>query len=446
MTSATNTRPTSSTLERDARRMHSDEHVSPGNIALGVIIGRMSEFFDFFVYGLASVLVFPKLMFPFAPDQLTATLYSFAIFSLAFIARPIGSVVFMEIDRRHGRGTKLTIALFILGGSTASISFLPGYETLGMWSIALLALFRLGQGFALGGAWDGLASLLALNAPQERRGWYAMIPQLGAPIGFALASGLFAYLVASLSTEDFIGWGWRYPFFVAFAINVVALFARLRLVLTQEFGELLEQHELTARSVSEVVRVHGRDILIGAFVPLASFAMFHLVTIFPLGWMNLYGDQATGTFLLFQVAGAAVGVIGIVISGLVADMIGRRAQLFVGAIIIALFSFLAPILIGSGNAGQDAFVMLGFGILGLSFGQAAGSVSSRFAQAYRYTGAALTSDLSWLIGAGFAPLVALSLATNFGLTFVGFYLLSGAVCTLLALTISERLPVRSTDE
>ena len=446
MTSATNFRPTSSELERDARRMHANEYVSPGNIALGVIIGRMSEFFDFFVYGLASVLVFPKLMFPFAPDQLTATLYSFAIFSLAFIARPIGSVVFMEIDRRHGRGTKLTIALFILGGSTASISFLPGYETLGFWSVALLALFRLGQGFALGGAWDGLASLLALNAPQPRRGWYAMIPQLGAPIGFALASGLFAYLVLSLSTEDFLGWGWRYPFFVAFAINVVALFARLRLVLTREFGELLEQHELTARRVSDVVRVHGRDILIGAFVPLASFAMFHLVTIFPLGWMNLYGDQATGTFLLFQMAGAAVGVIGIVISGLVADMIGRRAQLFVGAIIIALFSFLAPILIGSGNAGQDAFVMLGFGILGLSFGQAAGSVSSRFAQAYRYTGAALTSDLSWLIGAGFAPLVALTLASNFGLTFVGFYLLSGAICTLLALTISERLPVRDGDE
>ncbi len=446
MTTASNFRPTSSALERDARRMHADEHVSPGNIALGVIIGRMSEFFDFFVYGIASVLVFPKLMFPFAPDHLTATLYSFAIFSLAFLARPIGSVVFMEIDRRHGRGTKLTIALFILGGSTASISFLPGYETLGLWSVALLALFRLGQGFALGGAWDGLASLLALNAPQTRRGWYAMIPQLGAPIGFALASGLFAYLAVSLSSEDFIGWGWRYPFFVAFAINVVALFARLRLVMTREFGELLEQHELTARRVPDVVRAHGRDILIGAFVPLASFAMFHLVTIFPLGWMNLYGDQATGTFLLYQVAGAGVGVIGIVISGLVADMIGRRAQLFVGAIIIALFSFLAPILIGSGNAGQDAFVMLGFGILGLSFGQAAGSVSSRFAQAYRYTGAALTSDLSWLIGAGFAPLVALSLASNFGLTFVGFYLLSGAICTLAALTISERLPVHKTDE
>ncbi len=445
MTAATNLRPTSSALERDARRMHAGEHVSPGNIALGVIIGRMSEFFDFFVYGLASVLVFPQVMFPFAPDRLTATLYSFAIFSLAFIARPIGSVVFMEIDRRHGRGTKLTIALFVLGGSTAAISFLPGYETLGMWSVALLALFRLGQGFALGGAWDGLASLLALNAPHKRRGWYAMIPQLGAPIGFALASILFAYLVASLSSEDFLSWGWRYPFFVAFAINVVALFARLRLVMTQEFGTLLEQHELEARSVVDVVSVHGRDILIGAFVPLASFAMFHLVTIFPLGWMTLFGNQSTSTFLLVQVAGAAVGIAAIVVSGPIADMIGRRAQLFVSAILIAAFSFLAPWLIGSGNGGQDAFVIMGFGVLGLSFGQAAGSGSSRFSLGYRYSGAALTSDLSWLIGAGFAPLVALTLSSKFGLPFVGYYLLSGAICTILALFVSERLPVRRKD-
>ncbi|MGO7422336.1 MFS transporter, partial [Rhizobium ruizarguesonis] len=196
--------PSSSSLERDARRIHDDKPVSPGSIAIGVVIGRMSEFFDFFVYGLASVLVFPQLIFPFAPDRLTGTLYSFAIFSLAFLARPVGSVVFMTIDRLYGRGTKLTIALFLLGGSTASIAFLPGYDEIGVWSIALLALFRLGQGFALGGAWDGLASLLALNAPAKHRGWYAMIPQLGAPIGFALASTLFGYFVANLSSEDFL--------------------------------------------------------------------------------------------------------------------------------------------------------------------------------------------------------------------------------------------------
>ncbi len=199
--------PTSTGLEQDARRIHSDHKpLSPGNIAIGVVIGRTSEFFDFFVYGLGSVLVFPKLFFPFAPNPVAATLMAFAIFPLAFLARPVGSFVFMWIDRHYGRGTKLTLALLILGGSTASIAFLPGYETLGYWSIALLALFRLGQGFALGGAWDGLASLLNLTAPQNHLGWYAMIPQLGAPIGFALASILYGYFVSSLSQADFIEW------------------------------------------------------------------------------------------------------------------------------------------------------------------------------------------------------------------------------------------------
>ncbi|OBZ94533.1 arabinose ABC transporter permease [Pararhizobium polonicum] len=442
MSTATEYGPSSSSLERDARQIHDDKPASAGDIAIGVIIGRMSEFFDFFVYGLASVLVFPQLVFPFAPDRLTGTIYSFAIFSLAFIARPVGSVVFMTIDRWYGRGTKLTIALFLLGGSTASIAFLPGYEQIGYWSIALLALFRLGQGFALGGAWDGLASLLALNAPHNKRGWYAMIPQLGAPIGFALASVLFGFFVANLSNEDFLSWGWRYPFFVAFAINVVALFARLRLVMTKEFGTLLEQHELQATPISEVVRFHGRDIIIGAFVPLASFAMFHLVTIFPLGWMNLFGNQAIGAFLLIQVAGAAVGIVTIILSGLISDRIGRRKQLMICAIVIAAFSFAAPLLLGAGSFGQDAFVIIGFGVLGLSFGQASGVVSSRFGQTYRYTGAALTSDLSWLVGAGFAPLVALILSSKFGLPFVGYYLLSGAVCTIIALSFSKALEVQ----
>jgi MFS family permease len=434
--------PSSTTLERDARQIHAGEKVSPGSIALGVIIGRMSEFFDFFVYGLASVLVFPQLIFPFAPDRLTGTLYSFAIFSLAFLARPVGSVVFMTIDRFYGRGTKLTIALFLLGGSTASIAFLPGYNEIGYWAIALLALFRLGQGFALGGAWDGLASLLALNAPQNKRGWYAMIPQLGAPIGFALASTIFGFFIANLSNEDFLSWGWRYPFFVAFAINVVALFARLRLVMTQEFGTLLEQHELEAAPIGKVLKIHGRDILIGAYVPLASFAMFHLVTIFPLGWMSLYGTQPLDTFMVVQIIGALVGIVAIIASGLIADRIGRRAQLAVCAVLIAIFSFVGPMLIASGDAGQDAFVIIGFGVLGLSFGQATGSISSRFGRGYRYTGAAFTSDLAWLVGAGFAPLVALSLSSSFGLTFVGYYLLSGAICTLAALAFSRALEQR----
>jgi len=429
--------PSSSTMERDARLIHDGKPVPASSIAIGVVIGRTSEFFDFFVYGLASVLVFPQVFFPFAPDRLTGTLYSFGIFALAFISRPIGSVIFQAIDRHYGRGTKLTIALFILGSATAAISFLPGYDTIGVSAIYLLAFFRLAQGFALGGAWDGLASLLAVNAPENQRGWYAMIPQLGAPIGFAIASALFGYFVANLDDADFLSWGWRYPFFVAFAINVVALFARLRIVMTQEFGDMLEHNELSAAPTMEVLRLHGRDIVIGAFVPLASFAMFHLVTIFPLGWMKLFGHQAISDFLWIQVVGAFVGSLTIIGSGLLADQIGRRSHLGIAAVVIAAFAFLGPKLLASGSAGHDAYVIIGFGVLGLSFGQATGSVSSRFTRGYRYTGAAFTSDLAWLLGAGFAPLVALSLSANYGLTFVGYYLLSGAICTLIALYFNK---------
>ncbi|MGQ3279616.1 MAG: MFS transporter, partial [Shinella sp.] len=303
----------------------------------------------------------------------------------------------------------------------------------------LLALFRLGQGFALGGAWDGLASLLNLSAPENRRGWYAMIPQLGAPIGFALASILFGYMVSNLSEADFLAWGWRYPFFVAFAINVVALFARLRIVASKEFGAAMEAQELQARPIFEMLSKHSMDVVLGAFVPLASFAMFHLVTIFPLSWVTLFGGQSAAQFLWVQVAGAGLGAVGIVLSGFIADRIGRRNELMLGAVLIGIFSFSAPFLLDSGSKGQDAYILIGFFILGLTFGQSSGAVSSRFTQYYRYTGAALTSDLAWLLGAGFAPLVALGLASSFGIIFIGGYLISGAICTIAALTLTRTL-------
>src|SRR5881394_3900709 len=264
--------PSPSALERDARAVSAGQsEVSPGDIAVGVIIGRTSEYFDYFVYGIASVLVFPAIFFPFE-SRLNGTLYSFTIFSFAFIARPIGSIVFMEIQRRWGRGTKLTLALFVLGTSTAGIAFLPGYGALGYMAIVLLAIFRIGQGVALGGSWDGLPSLLALSAPPNRRGWYAMMGQLGAPVGFMIASGLYLLLYASLSTIDFLSWGWRYPFFVAFAINVVALFARLRLVVTHEFDLLLTQRELEPTTGREVLKSQGINVILGAFGALASYA------------------------------------------------------------------------------------------------------------------------------------------------------------------------------
>jgi len=431
----------STSLERDARALHADHPVRPGEIAIGVIIGRTSEFFDFFVYAIASVLVFPQVIFPFV-DRVTGTLYSFALFPLAFLARPIGTQIFMAIDRRYGRGTKLTIALFLLGTSTVSVGFLPGYESVGIASAVILGVLRIGQGIALGGAWDGLASLLALNAPANRRGWYAMVPQLGAPLGLIVASGLFAYFLGTIGLDDFISWGWRYPFFVAFAINVVALFARLRIVVTPEYTELFKARELTPSRVTATVKAQWRNIIIGAFAPLASFALFHMVTVFPLSWVALFTKESITRFLFIEMIGAAVGVAAIVASGALADRIGRRSLLGYTAAAIAAFSGFAPQLLDAGGAGEAAYMILGFILLGLSFGQSSGAVTNNFPKRARYTGAALTSDLAWLFGAGFAPFAALILADKFGLIAAGGYLLSGALGTLAALALNSELARR----
>lgn len=415
--------------------------IPPGDIAVGVVIGRASEYFDFFVYAIASVLVFPSVFFPFE-QRLEGTLYAFLIFAFAFIARPFGTIVFMEIQRRFSREVKLTLALFLLGVSTAGIAFLPTYASLGSASIMLLALLRIGQGIALGGSWDGLPSLLALNAPPHRRGWYAMLGQLGAPVGFILAGGLFAYLLLNLSSRDFLDWGWRYPFYVAFAINVVALFARLRLVSTTEYSRLLDERELEPTNVVEMTRSQGHNLVIGAMAALASYALFHLVTVFPLSWIVLYSPRPIGAILVIQICGAALAAVAMIASGLIADRFGRRTTLGILACLIAVFSGFIPLLMEGGELGQNIFILLGFGLLGLSYGQAAGAVTANFSAKYRYTGAALTADLAWLVGAGFAPLVALGLAAHFGLVFVSFYLLSGAVCTLAALSLNRALYLR----
>jgi predicted MFS family arabinose efflux permease len=266
--------------------------------------------------------------------------------------------------------------------------------------------------------------------------------QLGAPIGFMIASGLYLLLVATLSQEDFLDWGWRYPFFCAFTINVVALFARLRLVVTHEFDELLTQKELEPTPTTEVLRSQGYNVVLGAFGALASYALFHVVTVFPLSWILLFSHQSITAFLAIQILAAIMGVIGVLASGVIADRLGRRQTLGLFATLIAVFSGFAPTLLNGGTLGQDVFVLIGFTLLGLSYGQSAGALNASFDPRYRYTGAALTSDIAWLIGAGFAPLAALGLSAYFGLGYVSLYLLSGAAGTLAALWVNRKLEER----
>ena len=425
-------------------RSTSDDDITPGEIAVGVIIGRSSEYFDFFVFGIAAVLVFPAVFFPHY-SQLHGILFSFAIFSIAFIARPVGTAISMAIQRRWGRAAKMTIALVLLGVATVGIAFLPGYESLGRTAIGMLALFRFAQGLALGGSWDGLPSLLAMAAPESRRGWYAMIGQLGAMLGFIMAAGLFAYLYGSLTSSEFISWGWRYPFFVAFALNVVALFARLQLILGQTFTQAMQERELAPVSVTRLIDEEGSNVALGAFAALASFALFHLVTVFPLSWISLYSEHSLTSVLLMQIVGACCGALAIVASGKLADRFGRRNTLGSMAVLIALFSLATPKLLSGGEMGHDIFIIVGFILLGLSYGQSSGTVTANFSPQYRYTGAALTTDMAWLVGAAFAPLVALGLSAKFGLIAVSLYLLSGAICTLVALGINRAFETRESN-
>jgi len=282
-----------------------------------------------------------------------------------------------------------------------------------------------------------LPTLLALTSPRDRRGWYAMIPQLGAPIGLAVAAALFAYFLVVLSPDDFLSWGWRYPFFVALAINVVALFARLRIVATPEYGRLFENQELQPSPPFETVFRHWRTIALGALAPLASFALFHIVTVFPLSWVTLTAREEPVRFLIIELIGAGVGILAMMGSGVLADRIGRRALLAVSAVMIGAYSGFAPQLLNAGTVGETTYMLVGFALLGLAFGQSSGLIDDRLPIQYRYTGAAIVANTAWLVGAGFAPLVALFLAHQFGLWSVGLYLLSGVLCTLAALGINR---------
>ncbi len=412
----------------------SGDHVKISDIVIGVVIARTSEFFDFFVFAIASVLVFPKYVFPFA-SPVAGVLYSFLILALAFVARPIGTLVFTEVDRRYGRGTKLTAALFLLGTATVAIAFLPSYEQEGWLTIASLCLFRLGQGAATGGSWDGMSSLLAMNAPASQKGRMALIPQLGAPLGLVMASGLFLYLTTALSEEEFLSFGWRYPFFVVLAINLVALFARLRMVVSDEFKELFSETELRPGPPLQTVQEEWMGIVIGAFTPLATLALFHMVTVFPLAWIVLHAPQDVTPFLLIEVIGAVFGVVAILASGPIADKFGRMNLLSACALGIAGYAIILPAVLGLGVSGEALYAILGFVLLGLSFGQSSGAGASTFALKNRYTASNLTSDLAWMFGAGFAPFVALALTEIFGLWSAGAYLLSGALCTLVAIRL-----------
>jgi len=409
----------------------------PGTVLFASLIGTTIEFFDFYIYATAAVLVFPKLFFP-ASDAAAATLQSLATFAIAFFARPVGSAIFGHFGDRIGRKATLVAALLTMGLSTVIIGMLPTYASIGAAAPLLLALCRFGQGLGLGGEWGGAVLLATENAPPGKRAWYGMFPQLGAPIGFFLSGGIFLLLSELLTDAQFFSYGWRIPFLSSAVLVLVGLYVRLKITETPDFQKVLDKGERVKVPVVAVLRDHTRMLVLGTLMAMATFVLFYLMTVFALNW----GVSALGFsrqhFLVLQLFAVLFFGLTIPLAALLADRYGRRPTLIVISAAIALFGLTLAPLFGSGSTTQvTIFLCLGLALMGMTYGPLGTILSELFPAEVRYTGASLTFNLAGILGASLAPYIATMLANQYGLQYVGYYLSIAALLSLVALVLTR---------
>ncbi len=409
---------------------------STRRILFASLAGTTIEFFDFYIYATAAVLVFPKLFFP-GSDPALATLQSLATFALAFFARPVGSAVFGHFGDRIGRKATLVAALLTMGLSTVCIGLLPTYASIGVLAPVLLALCRFGQGFGLGGEWGGAILLATENAPPGKRAWFGMFPQLGAPLGFLGSGGIFLLLSETLTDAQFLAYGWRLPFLASSLLVLVGLYVRLNITETPAFREAMEKKERVEVPIITIFRTHTWPLFIGTLIAIATFLLFYLLTVFCLSWGTSKLGYSREKFLLIQMAGVLFFAATIPISAIWADRHGRRLTLILITGAIVAFGLVFGGLFEAGLAGVVATQFIGFGLMGLTYGPMGTILSELFPTAVRYTGASLTFNLAGIFGASLAPSVATWLAMNYGLSCVGYYLAAAASLSLLALFLSK---------
>jgi metabolite-proton symporter len=411
---------------------------SPRTVLFASLIGTTIEFFDFYIYATAAMLVFPKLFFP-SGDPTAATLQSLATFAIAFFARPVGSAVFGHYGDRIGRKATLVAALLTMGISTVLIGLLPSYAAIGTLAPLLLALCRFGQGLGLGGEWGGAVLLATENAPPGKRAWYGMFPQLGAPIGFFLSGGIFLALSETLTDEQFFSFGWRIPFLASALLVAVGLYVRLKITETPVFQKVLDKNERVKVPAVTVISEHGRVLVLGTVIALATFVLFYLMTVFALSWGTSALGYSRPQFLLLQLFAVLFFALTIPFSAVMADRYGRRPTMILVSAAIGLFGLLMAPMFGSGSAVQVAlFLALGMGLMGMTYGPLGTLLSELFPAEVRYTGSSLTFNLGGILGASLAPYIATWLATNYGLSYVGYYLSLAALLTLIALLFTGK--------
>ena len=395
------------------------------------LVGTTIEFFDFYIYATAAVLVFPRLFFP-ASDPASATLASLATFAIAFLARPLGSALFGHFGDRVGRKATLVAALLTMGASTVAIGLLPTYASIGIAAPLLLAACRFGQGLGLGGEWGGAVLLAVENAPPGRRAWYGMFPQLGAPLGFFFSGVVFLLLSRFLSDEQFFGFGWRIPFVASAVLVIVGLYVRLTITETPIFSNAVSRRERVKVPMVVVFRDHFHTLVIGVLSSLATFVLFYLMTVFALSWGTTALGYRRDTFLLLQLVGVVCFALAIPVSAILAER-GRRRTLIGVTMAIALFGLVMAPMLSSGTTGAALSLAIGLSLMGLTYGPLGTVLSELFPTAVRYTGSSLTFNLAGIFGASLAPYAATWLATSYGLPYVGYYLTGAALLTMVGL-------------
>ena len=404
---------------------------SPQQVLLASLIGTTIEFFDFYIFATAAVLVFPALFFP-KSDPLSARLASLATFAIAFIARPIGSALFGHFGDRIGRKRTLVIALVTMGVSTVAIGALPTYSAIGIWAPSLLAVCRFGQGIGLGGEWGGALLLAVENATAKTRAWYGMFPQLGAPLGLFTSGAAFLALSQWMPEKDFLLWGWRLPFLASAALVGVGLWVRLTLTETPVFAGAKARGETERVPLLAVVRGYKKALVAGVLSSLATFTIVYLITTFALLWGTTVEGYSRTRFLLMELAGTVFFALGVPWSAVLAAR-GRKKVMVTVTVALALFGVAMAWLFGAGTWGVMAMLMVGHGLMGVTYGTLGTLLSELFPTRVRYTGSSLAFNLAGILGASMAPYVATWLAHRYGLWSVGAYLAVSCGLTLVGL-------------
>jgi metabolite-proton symporter len=401
-------------------------------IALASFIGTAIEFYDFYIYGMAAALVIGPVFFP-GGDLTTQALSSFLTFSVAFLTRPLGAMLFGHFGDRIGRKTTLVVSLLVMGVSTTLIGLLPGYDVIGVWAPILLCLLRFGQGIGLGGEWGGAALLATENAPPGKRGWFGMFPQLGPPVGFLCATGSFLLLANCLNDQEFRDWGWRVPFLASSVLVVIGLYVRLAMAETPVFAKVLQQRRQVVMPLRELLKSHAIPLVQGAMAMVICYALFYISTVFSLSYgtatLQIPRPQFLGMLCIAVLFMAAATPL----SAIAGDRFGRRPVLLVAGIAAFLSGFLLKPMLESGSPLMiTAFLSLELFLMGVTFAPMGALLPELFSSELRYTGAGTAYNLGGILGASFAPYIAQRLVSEGGLAWVGGYVSLAALISLFA--------------